>query len=222
MKKALVVIGTALFGIALIAAVAGFFYWRHLQDSPEYSLALLIDAAHNGPESAFDELIDTDAVVEDFVPQVTIKAGEIYGRGLPPTVIAELANVAAPIMPIIKERARDELPHLLRQQSGRFDSVPFPLMVVGAGRYLDIDVNGTEALVRSRLPEHDFEVRMQRNGSRWKIIGMRDDDLATRIAQTVGQQLIGAAASTDLRKAGEEIGVKNLESLVKKAETIFE
>ena len=110
---------------------------------------------------------------------------EIYGRGLPPDTIQRVARVAAPVMPAVKDRARDELPGAIRQKTSEFGNVPFAAMVLGAEKYLDIEVEGASATVsQGQVPEHKFEVRMVRSGSQWKIAGLRDDELATRIART--------------------------------------
>jgi hypothetical protein len=89
-----------------IGAIAGYFYWQGVKASPEYSLALLVDAARRGDQKAIDELVDTDAVVESFLPQVTDKATELYGRNLPADKIAKVKDAAVPLMPAIKQRAR--------------------------------------------------------------------------------------------------------------------
>jgi hypothetical protein len=94
-------------------------------------------------------------------------------------------------------------------------------MVVGAEQYLDIRQDGDTALVKSRLPEHSFEVRMQRNGNGWKIVGIRDEALATEIAQKVGQEIIAVATNGGAEKAGDRLGIKNLNTILQQAEEIF-
>ncbi|MDQ3132177.1 MAG: DUF2939 domain-containing protein, partial [Acidobacteriota bacterium] len=96
--------------VLMIAAIGGYFYWQSYKNTPQYSLALLIDAARRGDQAAVDQLIDTDAVVDDFMPQITDKAVELYGRGLPPQALAKVAQVAAPFLPAVKDRAKAELP----------------------------------------------------------------------------------------------------------------
>ncbi len=208
--------------LALIASVAAYFYWRSFEDTPQYSLALLIDSSRRGDDRAFAQFVDTDTVIENFLPQITSKAAEMYGRGMPPVVLDKLLKIASPILPIAKERARTELPRLLRNETQRFSDVPFPAMVLGADKYLDIKIDGEVATITSRLPEHRFEVQMKKNENRWKIVGVRDEALATRIAQSVGEQLIGAATNSDPKNAGKSLGVKDLESLIKQAEIFFE
>lgn len=206
--------------ILLIAAIAGYFYWQSYKNTPQYSLALLIDAARRGDQSAVDQLVDTDAVVDDFMPQVTDKAVELYGRGLPPLALARVAQVAAPILPAVKERAKAELPRVIREKTDKFANVPFAAIVLGAGKYLDIKREGDTAFVKSKIADRPLEVKMKRNGDKWKIVGVTDDQLATRIAQKIGQEIILVATKGGVNQAGKSLGINNLQDLIKQAEDI--
>lgn len=206
---------------AVLAGLGGYLYWRSFRPTPQYSLALIVDAAKRGDDATVESLIDTDAVVEDFVPQVTDKAAELYGRGLPPAIVSRLEAIAMPFMPAIKEQARAQLPNFIRRETSRFNDIPFAAMVVGADRYLSIAVEGDIATVRSKLPEHGFEATMRRNGERWQIVGVRDEKLATEIARVMGQQLIGAAKNGDAEQAARDLGVENIEELLKQAQELF-
>jgi len=207
--------------LLIVGAVGGYLYWQSFKTTPQYSLAMLVDAAQRNDEAEMERYIAIDSVVDEFVPQITDKAIEIYGRGLPPQTIARVARVANPVMPALKERARAQLPNVIRKKAARFGSVPFAAMVLGADRYLDIRLSGDIATVTSKLPEHSFEVRMQRNGSTWKIVGLHDEGLATDIAQKVGQEIIAIAASGGGDAAGNKLGIKNLNTLLQQAEDIF-
>lgn len=208
--------------VVFIAAIAVFFYWQSLKTTPQYSLALLVAAARSGDQAAFDQLVDTNAVVDDFVPQVTGKAAELYGRGISRPVLSQLTAVAEPLMPSIKVRARAELPNVIRRETDRFGDVPFAGMVVGADRYLEIVERGDIATVTSKLPEHYFEIKMRRNGAKWQVIGVRDEELSTRIAQAIGEQIIGAAASGNVESAGKNLGVRNIENMLREVEKLLE
>lgn len=206
--------------VSAIAAVGSYFYWQHLKTTPQYSLALIVDAAKRDEQTTVNELVDIDAVVDDFLPQITGKAVELYGRGLPPEIIQRVARIAAPVMPAVKERARDELPGAIRQKTASFGDVPFAAMVIGADRYLDVSVAGDTATVRSKQPEHNFEVQMKKAGDRWKIAGVRDDELATRIAQRIGQEIVAIAVNgTGSNKS--RLGIRNINELLRDAEEIF-
>ena len=208
--------------VALVAAagLGAFLYWQHLKSTPQYSLALIVDAARRDDSAKVGELVDIDAVVDDFLPQITGKAIELYGRNLPPDTIQRVARIAAPVMPAVKERARDELPGAIRQKAAAFSDLPFVALVFGADTYLDISVDGDAALVRSKRPEYDFEVQMVRSGDIWKITGFRDEALATRIAQRIGQEIIAIAVNGTTSKQSQ-LGIKNINELLRQADKIF-
>ena len=187
---------------------------------PQYSLALLIEAARNNDQAAINELFDTDAAVDDFVPQVTSKAIELYGRGLPPQTLVRVERLAAPLMPAVKDRAREEMPRLIREKTAKFENVPFAAMVLGAERYLEIEANENHATVKSKLPEHSFEVRMTKNGDKWKIVGVRDEKLATAIAQKIGQDVITLANSGG-NGITRSANFKDFQEIMKQAQDIF-
>jgi hypothetical protein len=54
---------------------------------------------------------------------------------------------------------------------------------------------------------------MKRDGDKWKVVGMKDEILARKIAEKIGQDLLAAAAKGGIKKAAEQFGVKNLEAL---------
>lgn len=215
MKIAAVLLFVGIIGLG----VAGFLYWQSLKGTPQYSLALLVDAARRDDQAAVGELVDTDAVVDDLMPQIMDKAVELYGRGLPPAVIAKVSSVAQPLMPAVKERAKAELPKLIRDKTERFAGISFVSMVLGADRYLDIAIEGENATVKSKDPQHSVEVKMKRNGDRWKIVGVRDEKLATEIAQKIGQEIMALASAS--RSGGINPGNKNVQELIRKAQEIF-
>lgn len=212
----------ALLGVILLGgAIGGYLYWKSFEDTPQYSLALLIDAARRDDQAAVDQLVDTNAVVDDFMPQITEKAVELYGRGLPPQTLAKVAQVAAPVLPAVKERARAELPRVIREKTDKFANVPFAAIVLGADKYLDITNEGNTAFVRSKIADRPLEVKMRKNGEKWQVIGVRDEQLATQIAQKIGQEIIAVATKGGINKSTENLGVKNLQDLLKQAEGIL-
>jgi len=216
--KILKIFGVLLIVFLMVGAISGYFYWRSLKTTPQYSLALLVEAARRGDQKTIDELVDTDAVVEDFMPQITDKAVELYGRGLAPATIQKVARIAVPFMPAVKQRARAEVPNLIREKTSRFETIPFWAIAVGAERYLDIINEGDRAFVRSKLQDRPLEVSLKRNGERWQVIAVKDEVLARRIAERIGQDLITGAKNGSLKKAGEQFGVSNLEDALESAE----
>lgn len=221
MKRVLIWAFGVIIAVALGLGIGAFVYWQSLTKTPQYSLALIIDAARTNDEDTINRLVDTDAIVDDFVPQITGKAADLYGRGLPPEIIAKLGEIATPLLPSVKSRARAEIPGIIRQKTDRFAEVPFAALVVGADRYLDIRQDNDSVVVTSKLPQHKFEVKMQRNGGEWKIVSVRDEQLATQIAQTIGQQVIGIASNRNSGTSVSEGQLNGIRQLIKQAEDIF-
>lgn len=219
-KMIVLIILGSIFAIALVAGAGFYFYWQSLRSTPQYSLALIVDAAKRDDQATVNRLVNIDDVVDDFLPQITTKAVELYGRGLPPTIIEQVARVAEPVMPAIKDRAREELPAAIKQKTLEFGYVPFEAMVLGAEQYLDITVDADSATVKSLVLEHDFAVQMKRDGSEWKIVAIKDDKLATNIAQRVGQEII-AIATNGPNSGRSRLGVKNINEMLNEAEKIF-
>jgi hypothetical protein len=221
-RRVLAITAGILAVLAIIAAIGGYFYWQNLKTTPQYSLALLIDAARRNDQKTIDQVVDTDAVVDDFLPQITDKAIELYGRGLPPQAIARVAQAATPVLPAVKERAREELPGMIREKTAKFSSIPFWAIAAGAGRYLDVRIEGDTAYVKSLIPERPLEVRMRRNGERWQVVGVKDEALATKIAEKVGQTIIALATKTGINAAGEKLGIKNLQEMFDRLQDVLE
>jgi len=219
--RILKILGIALGLILIIGAIGGYFYWQRLKKTPQYSLALMVDAARRDDQKAIDELIDTDATVDDFMPQITGKAVELYGRNLPPATIARIAQVAAPVLPVVKQRARAEIPNLIREKTKKFASVPFWAIVVGADRFLDITQETEKAFVKSKMLDRPLELTLKRSGDKWQVIGLKDEELARRIAEKIGQEIIALAKNGNIGRAGANLGVENLQDVLKQAQDIF-
>jgi hypothetical protein len=204
-----------------LLSLSGWLYWRQLKTTPQYSLALLIDAAKSGDSEQINKLVDTDAVVDSMVPQIIEQAAELYGRGLPRGVVNKIALLKTPLLPAVKQRVRSELPIILQREAQPLFDVPFAALVVFADRYLVISTEGKVATVRLRLPNNDLEFSMRQDGDVWRISGVRDDELSRKIAESVGQQMIGLATEGDLKQAAESLGVKDLDGLIKRAEELL-
>lgn len=216
--KVLKIFGGILILLLIVGAIGGYFYWRNLKTTPQYSLALLVDAARRDDQKAIDELVNTDAVVDDFMPQITDKAVELYGRGLAPAQIQKVAQLTAPFLPAVKQRARAEVPNLIREKTAKFENIPFWAIAIGAEKYLEIIQENDRAFVRSKIQDRPLEVTMKKNGERWQVVAVKDEVLARRVAERIGQDLIVGAKNGSLKKAGEQLGVSNLEDVLKKAD----
>ncbi|MEZ5423409.1 MAG: hypothetical protein R2682_10005 [Pyrinomonadaceae bacterium] len=222
MARVFKIVGIAIASIAVIAGVAALLYWQSLKETPQYSLALIVDAAKRDDQAELDSLVDIDAITDNFTPQVTTKAVELYGKGLPPSVIDRLRKIAIPVMPVVRDRARAALPKLIRDRVEEFANVPFPLIVVGADRYLRVVQNGDEAIVESKVPDRPLKLRMTRVGDRWKVTGFEDDALATEIARRIGEELVAIATASEVGDKANSLGVGGINDLLRRAAEILQ
>ena len=207
--------------LLLIGAIGGYFYWQSVKKTPQYSLALLVDAARRDDKETVAQIIDTEQVVNNFVPQISEKAVELYGRNLPPQIINRVALLVVPLMPAIKEKAKAELPQLIREKTETFDRVPYWAIALFAERGLDIKIDGDTATIKSKNPDKPAEFTMKRDGQLWKITAVKDEKLAQKVAEKVGQQIIVLAKKGSVEDAGKQLGVENLGNILKSLNDIF-
>lgn len=219
--KVLKVLAVSLAALFLVGAVGGCFYWQRVKRTPQYSLALLVDAARRDDQKAVDELVDADAIVDDFMPQITGKAVELYGRNLPPSTIERVRQAAEPLLPAVKIRARAEISALIRDKTKAFEKIPFWAIALGASRYVNIAQENDKAAITSKTEEQQLNLTMKRSGERWQIVGVKDEELAKQVAEKIGQQLISAAGKNGIKRAGEELGIGNLDDLIKQLDGVF-
>ncbi|KXK07085.1 MAG: hypothetical protein UZ17_ACD001000201 [Acidobacteria bacterium OLB17] len=217
MAKVFKIAGISLAVAAVVLCAAGYFYWQHLKGTPQYSLALIVDAAKRDDQAELDSLVDVNAITDNFTPQVTAKAAEMYGKGLPPAVIARLKLIAIPMLPAVKDRARAELPRLIRERMEKFGSVPFPLIALGADHYLSTKVEGDVAVVESTIPDSPLKLKMTRVGTRWKVTAFEDDALAAEIARRIGEELVAIASATEIGPKQKSFDGVDLDDLLRMA-----
>lgn len=218
-SRLFMVIGVTALLTVLVVFAGVFAYYQTLKNTPQYTLALLVDAARRDDKAEMDRLVDINTLVDGFMPQITDKAIELYGRGLPPQTLQKVAVLAQPLLPAVKERARAELPNVIRSRSERFSGVPFFLMVLGADRYFDISVTGDTAVVKSKSSDRPLELKMQRNGGQWQVVGIKDDQLATDIARKIGQELIAIELNGG-KGAADKFGIGNLSDMLRQAQEL--
>ncbi|MCB1024685.1 MAG: hypothetical protein KDB79_09860 [Acidobacteria bacterium] len=212
-------IAAGIIAIIVLAVLAGgFIYWQYLKTTPQYSLALLVDASRREDQEMIDQLVDTDSAVDNFVPQITDKAIELYGRGLAPSVIKQISRIATPFLPVVKQRAKAELPGLLKEKTKKFEKIPFPALVLGAKRYLKFVQEGNTVTVSSIDPDRPVNLTMEYKDGKWKVVGFTDEKLARRIAEKIGQEMIALAKNkgkNTIDDLGKQIGIPNLGDIIK-------
>ena len=205
-------VGLALVVIVIGIALGAFFWWQNYKTKPAYSLALLVDAVQNNDEATFNELVDTDKVVENFVPQVTEKAIGRYAAALTAPIRKQVEALVPKLLPNVKAQVREEVSKKIKEMSARAEGKPFFLIALGMPYVVDVKENGDTAQVMANLNDRQVELTMVRNESRWKIVAVKDDVMAAQLVDRIVKDLpaIGSELEKQIRKNLPKDVEKNL------------
>ena len=156
-------------------AVGGFFWWRHYQSTPVYSVTLLVDAAQRNDVAAFEKLINDDEVAKNMVASVSQKAAARYGFALNSSIQQRIDSAVPTLLPQLKKTIHDEVVKELQVFAAKSEPRPFILLVVTVPRLMTVTTGGDTAKVKAPLPERTIELTMQRDAERWKVTEVKDD-----------------------------------------------
>ena len=168
--------------VVIIGAVlGGYFWWRHYQSQPAYSLALLVDAAQRNDSAEIDRLLEMDKITTDFVTQVKVR---VPGSSLLP------AQVEQTLTPKLKPTVRDELIKEVKRLTERAAGKPFPLVALAVPYFVEIKEEGNAATAVMKLEDQQIKLTMQADrAGRWQTVAIQDDKLADLIADKVKRDL---------------------------------
>jgi uncharacterized membrane protein len=190
-------------GLIVAALLAGgYFWWQSYKTTPAYTLALLVDAAQRNDQAAFDQVVDTDKIVENFVPQVTDKAIGRYASALTAPLRKQVEQLVPKLLPAVKQQVREEVTRQAKEMSERAGNWPFPIVAIGIPYAVGIKEEGDKAIVDVKLKDRPVQLTMQRNGEQWKVVAVRDDALASKIVDDIAKNLpaIGSQLEKEIRK----------------------
>ena len=192
-------------GVVLVLLFSAYAWWRSFERSPAYSLALLVDAAQRDDTQTVESLIDADQITQGFIPQVVDK---LAGAGSPLTPQARTQiNSAMPLLlPRVRETMRDEIARGLKGlRGGDTSSTPFIVKALGVRGLADVREQGDTAAVAVKTEGRALDLTMKREGERWRVVTVKDDQLATDIAARLASSIPNNApqpAPTQPRRKG--------------------
>ena len=188
-RKLLLGILGAVLLVGIVIFILAFLWWQNYKTSPAYSLALLVDAVQRNDRTTFDELVDTDQVVKNFVPQVTEKAIGQYASGITAPLRQQIEALVPTLLPSVKQKVRDEVTKQIKTLAARAEGKPFILIALGMPSQVDIKEEGDTAHVAANLNNRPVELTMQRKGDLWNIVAVKDDTLAKQIVDNIAKDL---------------------------------
>jgi hypothetical protein len=191
-RRVLGVTGLVVIGLLLVLLVGSYAWWQSFKKSPPYSLALLADAAQHDDVQAVETMIDADQIAQGFVPQVI---DNLTGTGsqLPPQARASLTATLPAMLPRVRETMRDEIARAMKGLSRNdSSSLPFFIKALGVRQAATVNERGDAATVNINAGDRPVELSLRRDGERWKLITVKDAQLASDIATRLAASLPAA------------------------------
>ena len=187
--RALSVASLVVLGLLLLALVAGLFWWQSHKRSPSYSLALLVDAARRDDAQTFDQLLDGERVAQSLAPQVTEQAlASVGGRGALPAPRRQIEAALPNLLAGMREQVRAEMSNGVKAAAsrGRAENMPFFVLALMPSLLGSVKEEGDAATVLiDKGDNRATELSMKREGERWRVVGVKDEELASGIASRI-------------------------------------
>jgi len=181
-------------------SAGGYFWWRHYQSGPAYSLALLADAAQRNDSATVDGMLDTDKITADFVSQVRQKlpASSSAASLLPSQLDPVKNSLSAKLKDTVHEQLMKELQDLSSVAQGK----PFIVVALGVRYFADIKQENNTAQVAVHVKDEQIKLTMQAEGERWRITAVQDEKLAKMVADAVVRSMPsnGSQVQDSIRK----------------------
>ena len=179
--KVLGILVACLLLISVVAAAVGYFWWRHYQTTPLYSLALLVDAAQRNDSAAVDRLTDPDKIVSNLssqmVDKVAGKLGLVPGAGL----LIPSSAIPPAVLQTLKQTLRERLVSEVNDFSAQIGRKPFIVLAVTLPTLVKVTNENNIARLSTTMRGQTVELAMQKDGEVWKVVGVKDDNLVTRL-----------------------------------------
>jgi hypothetical protein len=170
-------------------AVGGFLWWRHFQTTPEYSLALIVDAAQKNDMAALQTQIDDESIAKNLITEVSQKASSRYGLAMNASLQQQIDTMIPTLLPRLKDTIHSEVAREIKEFASKSEPKPFILVALAIPRLVTITQAGDSATVTALLPDRSVELGMTRAGDIWKVTGFKDDEFTQRVVDNVMKDL---------------------------------
>jgi len=177
--------------VAFIAAItiAGFFSWRRFQASPEYSLALLVDAAQRNDQEQLAKLIDDDEISKNMIASVSQKAVDRYGSAINPTTQQQIDKLMPTLLPRVKQTVHNEVANQIKSFAASSEPKPFIVLLATVPSLVKITTEGDTAKATASASNRNIDLTLHRDADRWKVVGVNDDALVQRVVDSIMKDL---------------------------------
>jgi hypothetical protein len=177
-----------LIGVAAMVVV-GFFWWRHYQSTPDYTLTLLVDAAQRNDTGEFQKLIDDQEIAKNMVATVSQKAAGRYGFALNSKIQQQIDSVMPSLLPRLQQTIHDEVVQELKVLASKSEPRPFIFLAVTVPSFIKVKADGDTAKATATMSDRTIELGMRRDANRWKVTEFKDEVVVQRIVDNVMKEL---------------------------------
>ena len=193
LARALMIIALVLLLLAGGVEGGGYLWWRHYQNSPSYTLAILADAAQRNDSATVDSIFDIDKVCDDLATQVRQNAGGAAAATISSVLPAQTDSALQTLTPKLKETMHDEVVKELRRLTEPAKDKPFILVALAITRFVDIKEENNVAQVKVNIKDEHLQLTMQAStqagGPHWRVTAVQDDKLASVVTESVKRSL---------------------------------
>ena len=187
--RILAILALVVVACIVVVAIAGYFGWRRFQASPEYSLTLLVDAAQRNDAEQLAKLMDDGEIVNNMVGRVSQKTTDHYGLTLSATTKHAIDQIVSSSSPQLKQAIHDEVNKELQTFAAGSEPKPFVVLLATVRSLVKITTEGDTAKGTASVNNRSIELTMRRDSDRWKLVGVNDDALVQRVADSVMKDL---------------------------------
>jgi len=175
--------------LIILGALVFFAWWQYYKTTPAYTLALVVDAAHQNDRAAFDRVVDLDRVIDNFIAQGAPDSAIGLTTATVASVRMQLQSLAPEPVAAVKEAVREDVRNRVNELSGSAGTRPFLLTALAMPFVSEINQTAVRAQVRINRTDEVELVLEHRQGSDWRITSLRDQALARRVVSGIVKRL---------------------------------
>lgn len=175
-------------GLLVVGLLLCFGGWQYLKTTPSYALAQLVDAAQRSDPAAFDQVVDLDQVIDNFIAQSPPGSALGTPTQLVTSVRTRLQSVAPETSATIKTAVHEEIQTRISDLAGSAGARPFLVTALAMPFASDIEQTGDTAHVKINKTD-EVELVMERREGSWKVVALQDQALAARVVQGIVKAL---------------------------------
>ena len=165
--------------LLIVGLLTLFAWWQYYKTTPTYALAALVNAVQENDAAAFDQVVDIDRVIDNFVTQ-----GTPTSAGISPEMTASLRKglqmLSAQTMNGIRELVKAEIRKRTSELAGS-SKRPFMLTALAMPFAVDSKQTGNAVQVRVKGTDQVELVLENAYGTNWRIVSVRDEAIAPRV-----------------------------------------